>query len=211
VAAERLDDAYAADLLRRQDALQAEARRVVAELDLPALLARAGRPAQIGSSQSGLMAWRDLDFTIVCPGADAGRVFDALRPLLVNPRVVRLRYENETGPRSPSGQPADERYYAVVHYETAAGDLWKIDLSFWSSPLAETARGEPDHWRRLAERLTPETRLAILWLKDVWHRLPVYPDAVSSTEVYDAVLAHGVRTPGQFDAYLRARGLPARD
>src|SRR5688500_2931423 len=38
-----LDDASALELLRRQDALQAEARGVLAELDLVQLLSRAGR------------------------------------------------------------------------------------------------------------------------------------------------------------------------
>ena len=60
------DDAYALELLRRQDALQAEARRVVAELDLVPLLSRAGRVEQVGSSVSGLMVWRDIDFTVLC-------------------------------------------------------------------------------------------------------------------------------------------------
>ena len=27
----------------------------------------------------------------------------------------------------------------------------------------------------LARHLTDETRLAILWIKDVWHHLPTYP------------------------------------
>ena len=59
--------------------------------------------------------------------------------------------------------------------------------------------------------LTPETRLAILWIKDLWHRLPVYPYTVGGFEVYDAVLNHGVRTPVDFDYFLRQRGLPGRD
>src|SRR3712207_7599301 len=33
--------------------------------------------------------------------------------------------------------------------------------------------------QELRRRLTPETRLAILWIKDVWHRVPFYPDQVS--------------------------------
>jgi hypothetical protein len=60
----------------------------------------------------------------------------------------------------------------------------------------------------LRGRLTDETRLAILWIKDVWHRLPAYPEAVSRVDVH-AVLAHGVRTPEEFAASLRQRGLPA--
>jgi hypothetical protein len=69
------------------------------------------------------------------------------------------------------------------------------------------------HLAQLAElerRLTHETRVAILWIKDVWHRLPVYPYEVGGMEVYDAVLEHGARSPDDFDLYLRQRGLPAR-
>ena len=58
--------------------------------------------------------------------------------------------------------------------------------------------------------VTDETRLSILWIKDVWHRLPTYPYEVGGYDVYEAVLRHGVRTPEQFDAYLRERGLPGR-
>jgi hypothetical protein len=58
--------------------------------------------------------------------------------------------------------------------------------------------------------LPRETRICILWLKDVWHRLPEYPYEVGGTDIYDAVLEHGVRGPDEFDAYLRQRGMPAR-
>ncbi len=50
----------------------------------------------------------------------------------------------------------------------------------------------------------------ILWLKDIWYRLPAYRDQVYSVDIYDAVMAHGVRTPTMFDAYLAARGKPTR-
>jgi hypothetical protein len=57
---------------------------------------------------------------------------------------------------------------------------------------------------------TPESRLAILRLKDVWHRLPHYPGVVSAWEIYDAVLNDDVRTLDELDAFLAARGLPTR-
>jgi hypothetical protein len=41
-------------------------------------------------------------------------------------------------------------------------------------------------------------RLAILTIKDVWHRLPVYPYEVEGIEIYDVVLEHGERTPDDF-------------
>lgn len=54
-------------------------------------------------------------------------------------------------------------------------------------------------------RLTPETRLAILWIKDVWHRRPEYRTSVTSMYLYTAVLDHGVRDPDGFGAWLSDR------
>jgi hypothetical protein len=61
MASEHPEAAYAARLLERQDALQAEADRLLEQLDLPVMLGRAGRFVRLGSSVSGLMVWRDLD------------------------------------------------------------------------------------------------------------------------------------------------------
>jgi hypothetical protein len=71
--------------------------------------------------------------------------------------------------------------------------------------------GALDHLDWLQGELTEETRLAILWIKDIWYRLPAYPYRVGGYQVYDAVLNAGVRTPDEFDAYLIARGLPSRE
>jgi len=202
-----LDPVYAASLFRRAKALQTEADEVMRTLDVMTMLGALGHPEQIGSSVSGLMVWRDIDVTVRCRDVTLERVWDALRPLLINPRITRLSYSNETGARSPAGDPADERFYFVIHYEPDSGTEWKIDISVWTSDAPRP------HLAQLAElerRLTDETRLAILWIKDVWHRLPVYPYEVGGFEVYDAVLEHGARTPDDFDQYLRKRGLPAR-
>ena len=201
-----LDPTSAAELLHRAELLQVEAAEVIADLDLLALLGRVGYVEQLGSSVSGLMVWRDIDLAARCRDLTPGRAWDALRPLLTRPRLRRLNYRNEAGDRSPTGRPADQRYYFVAYYETAAGDEWKIDLSHWLSDAPRPHLAQLDDLRR---RLTDETRLAILWIKDVWHRLPTYPEEVSGVDVYDAVLEHGVRTPDEFAAYLRQRGLPA--
>jgi GrpB-like predicted nucleotidyltransferase (UPF0157 family) len=202
-----LDDADALELLRRQDALQAEARRVVAELDLVPLLSRAGRVEQVGSSVSGLMVWRDLDVTVLCRDLTAERAFETVRPLLTHPRVTAFDYRNQTGRRAPPVIRGDERYYVAAHWETAAGAAWKIDVSLL---LTDAPRDYLPYAERLARQLTAETRLAILWIKDVWRQLPTYPDEGGAFDVYEAVLRGGVRTPEQFDAYLRERGLPGR-
>ena len=176
-------------------------------LELQAMLERLGSPELVGSAVSGLMVWRDIDFSVGCPQLTLDHAWDALRPLLINPQVTRLDYRNETGERSPTGDPADQRLYVVLRYESEPGTEWKIDLSLWTVEAPSDPRALLAYLQR---RLTDETRLAILWIKDVWHRLPVYPYEVGGFEVYDAVLNHGVRTPEDFDIYLRERGLPGR-
>jgi hypothetical protein len=196
-----------AALLRRQAGLQAEAKAVIRELALAEHLGRLGPLEEIGSSRSGLMVWRDLDVAVRSAGPTTEEVLDAMRPMLAHPGVREVRYAPELGSRSPSGGPADQRWYFVLRYEAAGGELWKVDVSLWR--LGEAPRRlyfDPD---TLARRLTDETRGAILWIKDVWHRRPHYPDVVGGVEVYDAVLNHGVRGPAGFAAYLRARGMPA--
>jgi hypothetical protein len=201
-----LDTAYAEQLLQRQEALQAEASRVIADLDLMTSLARAGRVEQVGSSVSGLMVWRDIDVGAVSPGLTTDRAWELMLPIIARPEITRVSYSNESGHLNTSGRPYDDRHYFVIHYESAARDDWKIDVTFW------VIAGPREHRERALAlaRLPRETRVAILWIKDVWHRLPTYPYQVGGTDVYDAVLEHGVRTPEEFDAYLRERGMPTR-
>lgn len=67
---EHLDASAAVELLRRQEALQTEAHQLIGHLDLFTMLSHAGKPEQIGSSVSGLMVWRDLDFNVLCSHRD---------------------------------------------------------------------------------------------------------------------------------------------
>lgn len=212
-----LTPAYAAELLHRQDALQAEARAVLADLGLMRLLAQVGTPAQIGSSALGLMVWRDLGVIVASPGLSAARALTVMQPALAHPRVAGARYANKSGAFNDTGkgQPRDPRYFFEIHYRTDTareGVDWNVDVSLW---LDAGPRHEIADLASIARQLTVETRLAILWIKDVWHRLPAYRGgagtrAVGCRDVYDAVLRHGILTPGGFDGYLRQHGKPAR-
>lgn len=202
------DPAPAAALLRRQAALQAEAVAVTRELALAERLGGLGPVEQIGSSRTGLMVWRDLDVAVRCADPTTEAVLDAMRPVLAHPGVRGATYLPQLGSRSPSGGPADQRWYFVLrHQRPGAEELWKVDVSLWR--LGDAPRDLYFDPVTLARRLTDETRGAILAIKDVWHRRPSYPDVVGGVEVYDAVLNHGVRAPAEFAAYLRARGLPS--
>ncbi len=193
-------------LLQRQDMLQKEAQAVVEELNIVAMLSNIGTVRVLGSSVLGLMTWRDIDIAVSSPGLTSEQVYEAVQPLLTHPRVKQGRYLNESGLYNPTGLPHDERYFFMVYYDRQTESDWKIDISFW---LADGTHPEPI-FEAVKQQLTPETRLAILRIKDVWCKLPFYRQEVSSVDIYDAVLQNGVRTLDEFDQYLSERGKPTR-
>jgi hypothetical protein len=187
------------ELLRRQSALQAEAATLLT--DLGGVL---GPVALAGSYVSGLMAWRDLDVMRLV-GADFSPrdVLGLLARLVEVPGVVGYACHDERGARSPTGERRDERYHLPV---TVARDgvEWRIDFSLW---LHDDHANVTAWHEDLRERITPDERLAVLRIKDVWHRRPEYPDLVGGTDIYAAVLDSGVRSPEAFAAWLEARAL----
>jgi hypothetical protein len=178
-------------VLERQAHLQREAEVFVRELGLAEMLGRAGRVLQLGSAVTGLMVWRDVDFGVDAPGRTAEAVWETMHRAL--PRCSSLHYANDH---------EEQRHYFVMRIER-----WKVDVSLWFAglpPVVKTFQVE------LPARLTNESRLTILRLKDCWHRLPHYAELVSAWEIYDTVLDHGVRTLDELDAFLAARGLPTQ-
>jgi hypothetical protein len=203
---ETLQPEYATQLLQRQDILQREAQTVLDKLELMPLLSKVGNLRQVGSSTLGLMVWRDIDLAVSSPALLLEDAFEVMRPLYLNAHVKQVRYLNESGPFNLTGQQIYERYYFACLYNTDVGNEWKLDISFW---LGNDLHPEPVQ-DALEQQLTAEMRLTILWIKDIWYQLPAYRTKVYSTDIYDAVLQHNVRTPAQFDAYLARYGKPTR-
>ena len=189
-----------AQLLDSQNALQSEARAVMADLDLLALLGRSGTPVHTGSSALGLMVRRDIDVTTTCPALDAAAVFDLGRPLAAHPRVRQLTFRNDTGHWRTEDEYPDGLYW-LVEYVSEAGATWTLDLWF----IAEgTTQHDLEHMKTLPGRLDDETRAAILRIKSAMHERPE-AERVSGYSVYEAVLDHGIRTPDEFLRYLETR------
>ena len=185
------------ELSRRQAELQAEAVEVLEELEryLGPLLAT-------GSYVSGLMCWRDLDVMALAGPDFAPRdVLRLLQRVVEMPGVVGFGYRDERGPRSPAGQLRDERYHVPIALVRGNGE-WRVDLSVW---LHDAHQNVTAWHEQLRDRITAEERAAVLRVKDVWHRLPTYPDEVGGLDIYTAVIEDGVRTPEGFGAWLAAR------
>ena len=193
------------ELLARQAALQAEAAQVLAELDLDDLFGDVGPVLVVGSYLSGLMCWRDLDVCLLAGEAYApSDVLELLKRVVELPGFVGFSYRDERGERCPTGEARDERYHVPFDLDAGQG-RWRIDLSVW---LRDLHRHVADWHGRLRDTITDEQRLAVLRIKDVWHRLPSYPDEVGAWDVYTAVLRDGVRTAEQFAQWLAAGGEP---
>lgn len=193
------------ELLARQLALQREAGEVLAGIGLARLVADIGPLLMAGSFVSGLMCWREVDVMLL-----AGAHFSPLDVLRLLARIVErtgataLEYRDERGARCVTGQIRDERYHVPFMVEWA-GHRWRIDLTLWlHDPHANVT-----HWHEeLRERITAEQRLAVLRIKDAWHRRPEYPGQVGGLDIYTAVIDDGVRTPSQFATWVAGRGLP---
>lgn len=198
----KMDAAYRDELLSRQAMLQSEARRLLEDLQLVERLKLAGAVLVHGSYTTRLMVWRDLDLSVTAPGLTREGAFTTMMPLLAHPQVAWVRYRHAVGNLNPTGDPIQDRYFFATGYRTETDDEWKIDVSFWVSP---GPRDERLSTEIITARLTDETLLAILWLKDIWHRRPEYMVEMGSADIYDAVLDSSVRTPDQFEAYLAAR------
>lgn len=194
------------ELLDQQRALQAEADEVHADLGLDALLGALGTPVRVGSSALGLMVRRDLDVTVVCPRLDASaheRVAAAGARLALHERVWQVRFRNDTGVWNEEPYDYPDGLYLGLNYRSPAGvsqgsRSWTVDLWFVDDPARQ-----PDlaHLHDLPPRLTEQTRMAILRIKDAYAGSPEYGRGVRSWEVYRAVLDEGVRTPEEFERH----------
>lgn len=186
----------------RQAALQHEADAAAADLALDELLGALGTPVRVGSSALGLMVWRDLDVTVVCPTLNAGAVAALVPRLASHPRVREVSFRNDTGVWNREPELYPDGLYVGLRYRSKAGHDWKADIWFVDAPDRQ-----PDlaHLRTIAPRLHDEARDAILTIKERWHRKPDYGRIVFSYDIYMAVLDKGVRTPEAFERWLEER------
>jgi hypothetical protein len=172
---------------------------VRADLALDDVLAVLGEPHLVGSAAHGLMVRPDLDITVVCDALDSAVLYRAAGDLVSHPHVRQLTFRNDSGPWNSQPEKYPDGVYWGIDYRDGRR-TWNIDIWF----VADAAR-QPDlrHVREFGRRLTPETRNAILDIKRAWAERPEYGRAVTSMDIYRAVLDEGIRTPEEFELFLR--------
>ena len=201
VATQSTDD----ELEARQSALQKAAAELLAELDRSRIFAGIGPLEVTGSYVSGLMCWRDLDIgVLVGPDYAPADVLYLISQLMELPGVIGFDYRDERADRSSTGLVKEERYHVPFLLERGSG-IWRLDLTLWLHDIHANVTA----WHQtLRDSITGEQRAAVLRIKDLWFRLPSYPDLIGGFEIYTAVINDGVRTPEQFRGWLAVRGLP---
>lgn len=183
------------DVLRQSRMQADEARQLLAALRLPHVLEQAGaRCAVVGSLATGLMAaHRDIDLHVYTPALTLAGSVALMTPLLGHSCVRRMECRNSI---------ATEEACVEWHLWCTApsGRLWQLDIIHILAGSACDGFVE-DFGQRLQAALTPERRQAILEIK-----FRLAPDAgIPALRVYEAVIAHDIRTWPDFCRWLAAR------
>lgn len=188
-------------LLALAEANQRAAWRLVRRLDVEGAFRRAGAEARlVGSLRTGLLLKHlDVDFHVYSPAVSVGASFAAVAEIAVRPGVSDVGFKNLL---------ATEEQCLEWHLRVAdeEGRAWQVDLIHMpaGSPFDGFFERVAD---RIAARLTPETRLAVLRLK---HAVPEGMK-VTGVEIYRAVLDGGVRTWDGLMAWRRDHPLDGVD
>jgi hypothetical protein len=150
-------------------------------------------PNLIGSARMGLMIGSlDIDIHVYSDPLTVEQSFEAMSRFAAIPGVRTIQYGNLI-------DTEEECIEWHATYEAAEGEVWKFDM-------IHIRRGSryDGHMERTADSimavLTPETRRAILQLKN---QTPAEARAMG-IEYYKAVIADGVRTLDEFNAWREA-------
>ncbi|WP_093552846.1 hypothetical protein [Pseudoduganella namucuonensis] len=169
-------------------------------------LSRYGEAYPVGSYALGLMTWRDLDIHVVreTPDLEAFFALGARISSILKPHRMHFRDERIVATKGlPRGL-----YWGVYLGDERAG-AWKIDVWATDRTGFDSSR---EFAERIAARLDPETREAILLIKRGCWRHPEYRRGFGSADVYAAVLDRGIRTPETFWTDLQsAKGIRASE
>lgn len=185
----------------RADTLGKEARRILGDLGVRTLLKQISEPELVGSASFGLMYLRDIDVHAFVETYEIKKIAQLLPQLAVLPTIQKVQFNNFRELRRdhlPIHAHFPHGYYIGLRTVQPSGE-WKIDVWF-------TKRGEIDEYGgSQLQRLSAEQRGTILVLKERWATGSDYRDDAVGVDFYRAVLEHGVRSPQDFEQYLRER------
>ncbi len=180
-----MDDSV--NVIQRAQHRRQTAEAILRDLDLMSRWRQFGRPVLVGALSFDLAVAPDIDMEVYCPELKIEHGFEVLRECALNARVTSALFLNALN-------TPDQALYWQLKCRGDDGAEWKIDM--WSAPEDyPLPRGE--HFvGPMQQALTPETRMAILTLKEA--RAAGELPGFLSIDLYRAVIDDGVRTTDQW-------------
>ncbi len=199
-----MDGSTPAALLERDRELRAEADALVERCGVLEILRQYGTPHLSGSYALQLMTWRDLDIYLET-APDVGSFLDLARELGERLSPRRLSYIDHL--HFPATEGVTGLYLGVRTDDLPRGG-WKMDI--WGL-APEVCAERLSYCASLAARIDDAARTAILRIKTEVCRHPAYRDAITSHDVYEAVLTAGAATAEEFWSYVGQRRSGTRE
>lgn len=191
------------ELLKCAKELQLEARRIIDELGIFSILRKISEPFFIGSIESGLMVWPDIDILAYMDKININKVSDLLKEFALLPMIQKVQFNNFRELRRDhikSRMRFPHAYYIGLRSIQPSGE-WKIDIWFGEKGTPINDYDLPD-----PKSITKEQRIAILKLKKAWlDKEGGYKDGVISTDFYRAVLEGGIMKEEKFKDYIKQK------
>ncbi|HUV38746.1 MAG TPA: hypothetical protein VMY39_03990 [Planctomycetota bacterium] len=186
------------------DALHREADEILYRRGVDAILQSFGRVHYTGSYALNLMAWPDIDITMVLDGDPYSfdNFFEMGKQLAAVEGVDKIEYWNSLNwdvANLPKG------LYWGVRCKTATREVpWKIDV--WATNEAEF-RSNQQLMKRLAGEITDEARKLIVEVKHAMLTPEGRTPQGSGYYIYEAVLFKGLRAARDIREYLKQHGI----
>lgn len=188
-------------LITRAKSLQDEARRILEELDLLAVIGAISEPEVVGSVKNGLMIMPDIDIHAWVEEPSLEVIGNLLSTFTKMPTIQMVHFNNYRELRRDFRKDRvnfPHAYYVGLRTVQPSGE-WKIDMWFGK-------RGEVgDYDATELDTITDEQRLVVLRLKEMWKDGKEYREGVLSTDFYKAVMRHNVKDEEGFMEYLRTK------
>lgn len=188
-------------LVTRAKSLQAEASRILEELDLLSVIGTISEPEVVGSAKNGLMIMPDIDIHAWMKEPDLGAVANLLSILTKMSTIQMVHFNNYRELRRDFRKDRlnfPHAYYVGLRTVQPSGE-WKIDM--WFGKHGEVG----DYDATELDTITDEQRLVTLRLKEAWKDGKGYRDGILSTDFYKAVMRHGVKDERGFVEYLKTK------
>ncbi len=188
------------NLLKQDENLHVEADRMLAETGIGALLRQYGYHA-VGSYVMRTMTWRDLDFERAEDPPDWRRHWEFGMRLAELGLIWKFSCVDSYRDRRVAA-PENGLYWGIQFDYPKSGPVWKMD--FWTARQVEWDIGEPRRalW---TNKLTDESRLRILEIKNAVWRRPEYRSTMLSVHIYEAVLERGIYDVEPFLDWWKAK------